>query len=73
MWNGVGNGWSGGNGGEEMVQKWKGICTAQGWFDVYISAMDEFMEECLEWMNFWHKGLISVVNGLWLKCMLIYR
>ena len=38
--------------------------TAQGWFDVYISAMDEFMEECLEWMNFWHKGLISVVNGL---------
>ena len=55
-----------------VVEEWKDgvwICREDsrhkgGGLMVYISAMDEFMEECLEWVNFWHKGLISVVNGL---------
>ena len=64
------NGLGSGGDMEEEWWKWKdGVwivreSTAQGSLMVYISAMDECMEECLEWVNFWHKGLISVVNGL---------
>ena len=36
-----------------------------------VGGMYNGMEVFMEWMNFWHKGLISVVNGLgsgWSSC-----
>ena len=29
-----------------------------------VGGMYNGMEVFVEWVNFWHKGLISVVNGL---------